>query len=130
MRFFLVTLLLLMSLASAQAGQVEIVQAEFEAAASSWTVRVTLLHDDNGWDHYADAWRVVDEDGNELGVRTLYHPHENEQPFTRSLSGVSIPASTKIVYVEAHDKVHGWSKQRVRVDLTKSTGERYSVRTP
>jgi len=130
MRCALFALLLLLGVAPAHSGQVEVVKAEFEGAASSWTVRVTLRHDDKGWDHYADAWRVVDETGKELGVRTLYHPHENEQPFTRSLSGVNIPAGTNVVYVEAHDKVHGWSKQRVRVDLTKASGERYSVRRP
>jgi hypothetical protein len=31
------------------------------------------------------------------------------------------------VYVEAHDKVHGWSPQRVQVDLEKAEGERFEV---
>ena len=89
---------------------------------------MTLRHEDTGWEHYADAWQVVDENGKLLGKRVLYHPHVNEQPFTRSLSGIEIPATTKIVYVEAHDKVHGWSKQRVRIDLDTASGERYEVK--
>ena len=36
-----------------------------------------------------DAWRVLDPDGNELGVRILTHDHANEQPFTRSQGGIS-----------------------------------------
>lgn len=110
-----------------QAGAVEIVMTQFTKRADTWHVGTTLLHEDSGWKHYADAWRVVDEKGKELGRRTLFHPHENEQPFTRYLSNLRIPIATTIVYVEAHDKKHGWSKQRVRVDLTKAKGERFEV---
>ena len=110
------------------AGDVEIVKTEFSKRGNSWHVNTTLKHGDTGWEHYADAWRIVDEKGNELGKRTLFHPHENEQPFTRSLSDTRIPPDTRIVYVEAHDKKHGWSKQRVRVDLSVSKGKRYEIR--
>lgn len=115
------------SLRPAFANDVEIVYASFRnAGAGGWSVDVTLRHDDSGWDHYADAWRIVAADGSVLGTRTLYHPHENEQPFTRSL-GVNIPAGTETVYVEAHDKVHGWSPQRLQVNLGSSSGERFKV---
>ena len=91
------------------------VKAEYQSPY--WLFNVTLKHDDKGWDHYADAWRVVSEDGKELAKRTLYHPHVDEQPFTRSLGNIEIPQSASFVYVEAHDKVHGWSKQRFKVKL-------------
>jgi hypothetical protein len=111
----------------AHAGEVEIVHVVFRQAAGAWSVDVTLKHADAGWDHYADAWRVVGGDGKVLGTRTLYHPHENEQPFTRSLGGVAIPAGGSKVYIEAHDKIHGWSPRRVEVDLSKAKGERFEV---
>lgn len=114
--------------ASANAGEAEIVMAEFTEQGNGWDVSVTLRHGDSGWDHYADAWRVVGEDGAVIGTRTLFHPHENEQPFTRGLGGVRIPAGQHTVYVEAHDKVHGWSGQRVKVDISKDVGERFRVR--
>lgn len=110
------------------AGDVSIKAVEFSKGSGDWTVNVTLEHADTGWKHYADGWRVVDAAGTEFGKRTLYHPHVNEQPFTRSLSGVKIPAKVTKVYVEAHDKVHGWSKDKVMVDLTKSRGARFKVR--
>ena len=110
------------------ADQAVIRQAEFEQHAASWTVSVTLQHADTGWDHYADGWRVVTADGKVLGHRTLYHPHENEQPFTRSLSGITIPVEVNTVFVEAHDKVHGWNKERLEVNLQQAQGERYRVR--
>jgi hypothetical protein len=99
------------------AGEVEIVNVKAEKQRAGWVFNVTLKHGDTGWDHYADAWRVVTEDGKELGTRTLYHPHVDEQPFTRSLGDVTIPADVSAVHIEAHDKVHGWSKQRYRVKI-------------
>ncbi len=123
-------LLVLLSCIStiACAGDVEIVHAGFRhSGGGNWSVDVTLRHADSGWDHYADAWRVAAGNGKVLGTRTLYHPHENEQPFTRSLGGVAIPADMATVYVEAHDKVHGWSPQRVQVNLEKAKGERFEV---
>lgn len=99
------------------AGEVEIVDAKAQKSNSGWHFDVTLRHADSGWDHYADAWRVVSEDGKELGTRTLFHPHEDEQPFTRSLGNVQIPADMDHVYIEAHDKVHGWAKQRFKLML-------------
>ena len=113
---------------AAIAGEVEIVKVKFERSGDAWRVNTTLRHADSGWDHYADAWRVVSEKGDVLGTRTLLHPHENEQPFTRGLSSVFVPKGVSVVFVEAHDKVHGWSKQRVRVDLNKAKGERFEVR--
>jgi hypothetical protein len=121
----LLTMLLLAG--SVRAGQVEIRHASFERSGDGWRVAVTLKHDDTGWDHYADGWRVVDADGKLLGHRTLYHPHVNEQPFTRSHQ-ITIPAGVHRVFVEAHDKVHGWSPQRLAVDLGQSSGPGFDVR--
>ena len=83
----------------------------------TWRFDVTIRHPDTGWEHYADGWRVLDMDGNELGMRVLYHPHVNEQPFTRSLSGVKIPAGTRQVQVQARDLPEGWNEGTVIVDL-------------
>ena len=100
------------------AGDVQIIDATAVQQEKSYTFSVTLKHTDSGWDHYADAWRVVSTQGDILGSRTLFHPHENEQPFTRSLGGVVIPDGHAAVYIEAHDKVHGWASQRYRISLT------------
>ena len=103
---------------AADAGEVKILAADFQSkAANRWSVRVTLAHADTGWDHYADDWRVVDGAGHILGNRVLVHPHVDEQPFTRGLDNVLIPDGVTTVYIEAHDKVHGWTKQQLTVDL-------------
>jgi hypothetical protein len=78
---------------------------------------VSLRHADSGWDHYADRWEVVAPDGRVLATRILYHPHVNEQPFTRSLSGVDIPAGIDHVIIRGRDSVHGYGGLEQRVDL-------------
>ena len=83
----------------------------------TYTFSTTLKHPDTGWDHYADGWSVVDRDGKVLGDRVLYHPHVNEQPFTRSLGRVAIPAGTTEVFVRARCKVSGEAAQMFRVRL-------------
>ncbi|MEO0618591.1 MAG: hypothetical protein AAFZ01_04860 [Pseudomonadota bacterium] len=115
-------------LAPASAGEVEIVTAEAKPEANGrFTVSVTLKHGDEGWDHYANAWDVVDAKGTVLGKRTLYHPHVEEQPFTRSLSGVTIPADVTTVTVRAYDSVHGRSKVTYDVTLPGRRADQESV---
>lgn len=127
-RLAVAVLLFCLSTLVALAGEVDVRHARFEQQPAGWHVSVTLLHGDQGWSHYADAWRVVDGQGRVLATRTLYHPHDKEQPFTRHLSGVTVPPETTIVFIEAHDTVHGWSKRRLRVDLTTARGAGYEVR--
>jgi hypothetical protein len=80
-----------------------------ERTGSGWRFSVTVEHNDNGWDYYADGWVVVNPDnGTVYGERVLAHPHDNEQPFTRSLSGVSIPAAVDQVLVVSRNNVRGF----------------------
>ncbi len=99
------------------AGKADVLEVYINAQGGTYRFDVTVAHKDEGWDHYADAWQVVAPDGSVLGVRTLFHPHVNEQPFTRSLSGVKIPAGIKTVTIRAHDKVHGWGGAEVTVKV-------------
>ena len=99
-----------------EANEVRIVDVRVECH-SSCTFTVTLEHDDEGWNHYADQWDVVTLEGELLKSRVLYHPHENEQPFTRSLSGVRIPENVMQVKIRARDNVHGYAAQEFLVDL-------------
>jgi len=129
MRSTALTLTLILALCTgvAAADEVSIRQVVLTFEDRAWRADVTLAHADSGWDHYADAWRVVDGAGTVLGTRELWHPHVDEQPFTRSLTGLEIPSSIRTVYIEAHDKVHGWSADRVAIDLLEDSGERYRI---
>lgn len=89
----------------------------FPAAGGTWTFDVTVASADTGWDKYADLWEVVGPDGSVLGARILAHPHVDEQPFTRSQSGIEIPGSVERVTVRAHDSVVGFCGTAVDLDL-------------
>jgi hypothetical protein len=109
--------ILALAAAPALAGPADVLTVEARSDGGSWSFDVTVEHADTGWEHYADAWRVVGPDGTVYGTRTLLHPHVGEQPFTRSLSGVAIPEAVQAVTVEAHDLVHGWGGAAVEVML-------------
>jgi hypothetical protein len=99
-----------------------------ETSSGVWRFDVTLRHDDTGWDHYADEWQVLDAaTGDILGTRKLAHPHVDEQPFTRSQSGIAIPPETSVVIVRGKCNVHGFGGREVEVDLTRSSGDGYEV---
>ena len=109
---------LIVGLPVAMAGEADVVDVTVsEQGDGVFRFDVTVAHDDTGWDHYADRWEVVAPDGTILGTRTLLHPHENEQPFTRSLSGVAIPPDIDTVTVRAHDSVHGLGGAEMTVPL-------------
>ena len=102
----------------AGAGEADVEDVRVHSEGNGrWRFDVTVRHADEGWDHYADKWDVLAPDGTVLATRTLYHPHENEQPFTRSLGGVSVPESAATVTIRAHDSVHGYGGIEVEVTL-------------
>ena len=113
---------------TAQASPTEVMQVKFEGLGGGrWRVSVTLRHADTGWKHYANVWVVEDLDGKELGRRVLYHPHENEQPFTRSMT-LTLPKGATKVRIRAGDNVGGMDSNTVVVILSRSSGKRYDVR--
>ncbi len=114
---FATTIIVCLVAGAAAADPVGIVAATASADPTGWRFDVTLLHSDTGWDHYADAWEVLAPDGTSLGVRDLAHPHETEQPFTRSLSGITIPDGVDHVLIRARCDVDGWGAARLRVDI-------------
>ena len=100
------------------AGEADVVGVKASAGKDgTWSFSVTVRHDDEGWDHYADRWEVLGPDGEVLATRVLYHPHVEEQPFTRSLGGVKIPKGVKEVVIRAHDLVHGYGGEEAMVTL-------------
>ncbi len=103
---------------NANAGEADVVDVNISQSSSGgYSFDVSVKHADTGWKHYADAWEVLDNNGNILGKRVLVHPHENEQPFTRSLSGVKIPAELTTVTIRAHDSVHKYGGKEITVKV-------------
>lgn len=114
----IIAALVLISLNTVYAGEADVIKVEASRADDgTYAFHVTVRHADEGWDHYADKWDVVSKDGKLLGTRTLVHPHVNEQPFTRSLSGVKIPEGTDEVVIRSHDSVHKYGGKEVTLKL-------------
>lgn len=84
-----------------------------------YRITVTLSHADTGWDHYANAWLVLDENGKMIGERVLHHPHVNEQPFTRSLT-LTIPEPVRLITIKGRDSVHGTAGKMMVIELPSS----------
>ncbi|MFZ0488338.1 MAG: hypothetical protein WAL83_15185 [Arenicellales bacterium] len=116
-RITVVTSLFLMN-ASALAGEADVLKADVTCDSQSVCgFSVTVQHTDEGWDHYADKWEVLSPGGDLIAVRKLLHPHEDEQPFTRSLDDVRIPAGVDEVTIRAHDSVHGYGGKELVVQI-------------
>ncbi len=115
---FVLAIGLFLIAAPARAGEADIVAAEARRSSDgSWRFDVTVRHADTGWEHYADKWEVLAPDGTLLGERVLLHPHVEEQPFTRSLSGVAIPPGVTRVRIRAHDSVHAYGGRELTLEL-------------
>lgn len=102
---------------AAFADDARILEAKARQASGGWIISVTLKHGDTGWEDYADGWRILDPGGKELGLRVLHHPHVEEQPFTRSLAAVAIPAGTAHVMIQARTSQDGWGAQKFKLEL-------------
>jgi len=89
-------------------------------ADGTWCFGTSVKHNDQGWDHYADGWEVLDLDGNQLGYRQLYHPHVHEQPFTRSECNIDIAKNISKVVVRAKCNQHGYGGKAMVVELSKN----------
>jgi hypothetical protein len=95
----------------------DVLEAELEPSGDGWRLSATISSPYDAPDRYADAFRVLTPDGEELGVRKLLHDHVDEQPFTRSLEGLDIPDDISEVIIEGRDQRHGWGGGTVRLPV-------------
>ena len=102
------------------AGEADVVDVKIRAVGDrEFRIDVTVKHADAGWDHYANRWEVLSVDGEILGTRVLAHPHDNEQPFTRSLV-LNIPAEHTHVVLRAGDSVHDTGGAEMKIEVPSS----------
>lgn len=102
--------------AGAQAGAADVVGVDLRRNADGTVdIAVTIRSEDTGWQRYADRFEILSPEGRVLGVRELLHPHEDEQPFTRALNGLRLPAGVTEIIVRAHMKGVGYDGATRRV---------------
>ncbi len=108
---------------AAMAGEADVISVKVRPSGPQrYGFDVTVRSNDTGWDYYAERFEVVAPDGTVLGTRVLLHPHETEQPFTRELDGVRIPASI------GHVTVRAWMKRGAQTKV--AGGETMQVKLP
>jgi hypothetical protein len=115
---FIILLAALLTATPAFAGKANVIAVKVTPEPeSTYRFDVTIRSDDTGWEKYANRFEVLSPDGTILGTRVLAHPHETEQPFTRELSGVTIPADMSQVLVRAHDSVEGYGGAEMQLKI-------------
>ncbi len=60
---------------------------------------------------------MLGPDGTVYGERILTHDHAAEQPFTRTQSGIEIPADVADITIEGRDQISGYGGQTVTIAL-------------
>lgn len=86
----------------------DVVDVQVERSGDTFTFTVTISSPYDSPQRYADGWRVKGPDGTVYGEHTLAHDHAGEQPFTRTQTGVRIPAGVREVTVEGRDQRFGY----------------------
>lgn len=104
--------------------ETNVVNVAFEPTDDGYRFDVTLYHDDDAEEGYADWWQIETLPGETLGRRKFRRAHGTE-PFTRSKT-VSVPDDVECVLVRGHDQTHAYGGRVVILDL--STGARRAVR--
>jgi len=90
-----------------------------EEREDGYPFSVTLFHDDEGEDGYANWWQVETLDGERLGRRELSHSHGTRE-FTRSET-IPVPDDVECVVVRGHDQTHGYGGQAALVGVASGT---------
>lgn len=99
----------------------DVVKVEVSKQGGQFQVAATLNSPYDTPERYADGWRVLDPDGNELGVLKVDHDHASEQPFTRELT-LSIPDDVDEITVEGRDQVSGYGGKRATAPVPRNSG--------
>lgn len=88
-----------------------------ERPANTFEFDVTVSSPYDTPRRYAYGIRATAKDGAVLGQRKLFHDHASEQPFTRTLRVVLIPAAVRVVLNQARDSKYGYGGKTVEVTL-------------
>lgn len=105
---------------AASGGQMypDIREAELKSeGGGTYALSVTVSSPYDSPERYADGWRVLAPDGTVLGEHELMHDHANEQPFTRTQTGLEIPEGTEEITVEGRDLENGYGGETVTIPV-------------
>lgn len=94
-----------------------VIDAEATKNGDTWTFALTVRSDDISTTEFGDSWELRTLEGEVIATRVLAHEHMNEQPFTRSMSGIVIPEGITTVIGVAHHSVGGYCGETLEIEL-------------
>lgn len=80
-------------------------------------IRVTIEHEDQGWDDYVEAWEIYGPGGEVLGVRPFFEPELERQETVSALAGIVIPEDIETVTIRARTYPNGFEGAPVEVKI-------------
>lgn len=80
-------------------------------------VKVTIEHEDTGWDNYVEAWEIFGPDGQILGVRPFFEPELERLKTVSALAGVVIPEDIRTVTIRARTYPKGFEAKPVEITI-------------
>lgn len=80
-------------------------------------IRVTIEHEDTGWDDYVEAWEITSPAGELLGVRPFFEPELEDAKTITALAGVVIPEDITTITIRARTHPNGIEGEPVQVQL-------------
>lgn len=95
----------------------DVIAAELEADDGTYRLAVTISSPYDSAERYASGWRVIDPAGETLAEHRLAHDHADEQPFTRTQTGLEIPGNIEQVTIEGRDLTNGYGGGTVQLDV-------------
>lgn len=93
------------------------VKRDSEDQAGIFHIRVTIEHEDEGWDDYVETWEIVGPDGTVFGARPFFEPASEGPTTITALSGVIIPEDVKTVTVRARTYPDGEVSEPFEIDI-------------
>ncbi|MGI9419445.1 MAG: hypothetical protein ACR2RA_16585 [Geminicoccaceae bacterium] len=80
-------------------------------------IRVTIEHEDTGWDDYVESWEISEPGGKVLGVRPFFEPELERASTVSALAGVVIPEDVKTVTIRARTYPKGLEGDPVEIQI-------------
>lgn len=103
------------------AGEADIIDTKVECSNNLCRFKITVQHNDEGWEHYAKHVEILNMNRDKLlGSRLFHHPHVQEQPFTRTAT-VLFKEPVDQVIIRAFDTVHEFGGKELVVEIPHST---------
>jgi hypothetical protein len=105
--------------ADADAARITNVQVKRDSPdqAGIFHIKVTIEHNDTGWDDYVESWEVFGPEGQVLGVRPFFEPELERGKTVSALAGVVIPSDIKTVTIRARSHPQGFEGSPVEADI-------------